>query len=306
VAERVSIVVVGSINEDVVVHLPRLPSAGETVLGSGHFTNAGGKGANQAVAVARLGHEVVLIGRVGRDAPGSRMLAALERSGVDVEYVGLDDEAPTGLAMIMVDGSSENLIAVSPGANEALMPAHLSEAWSRIEHADVVLLQLEIPLSTVEAVALQAGGTVVLNPAPAQPLPKGLLERVDVLVPNERELAILAGTEPPSSPQDALDLAASLEGPAAVVVTLGASGSAVVTDDLRHHVPAPRVNAIDTTAAGDAFCGALGVRLALGDGLAESVRYATAAGAAATLVPGAQPSLPGPDEVRSLLANARR
>ena len=292
------ITVVGSLNLDATVRVPRLPLPGETVMGRGHAHDTGGKGANQAVAAARLGRTVEMVGMVGRDDAGNRLLAALDAAGVGTATVRRSPSLATGLALIMVDDAAENTIVVIPAANGALAPGDLDAAV--IGDAAVVLLQLEIPLETVEAAAALARGTVVLNPAPAGPLPAGLLSRVDVLVPNRTELALLAGAEPPETVDEAGALARSLAGPKGVVVTLGSAGALVVAGGQTTHVLAPRVNAVDPTGAGDAFCAGLADALVGGAGLVDATRWAVRCGAAAVTRRGAQASLPTRAEVEAL------
>jgi len=292
------ITVVGSLNLDATVRVPRLPLPGETVMGRGHAHDTGGKGANQAVAAARLGRTVEMVGMVGRDDAGNRLLAALDAAGVGTATVRRSASLATGLALIMVDDFAENAIVVIPAANGALAPGDLDAAV--IAGAQVVLLQLEIPLETVEAAAALATGTVVLNPAPAHPLPAGLLSRADVLVPNRTELALLAGAAPPAGIEEAAALARSLQGPKGVVVTLGADGALVVIGEEAAHVPAPRVTAVDPTGAGDAFCAGLADALVGGADLVAATRWAVRCGAAAVTRRGAQASLPTRVEVEAL------
>ncbi|SFQ01416.1 ribokinase [Geodermatophilus dictyosporus] len=298
-----SVTVVGSLNEDVLVAVGRLPGRGETVVGREAVLAPGGKGANQAAAAGRLaGSGVVMVGRVGDDPAGARQVAALREAGVDTSRVLPTPGTPTGSATIPVeDGSGENLIVVVPGANAALTPADVDVP--EVQRAAVVLLQLEVPLDAVQAAADAASGTVVLTPAPPQPLPPELLARVTVLVPNEHELAQLAGTEPGErSPAELAGLARSL-GAAATVVTLGARGALVVPEDGPVVLQAPPpVGAVDTTGAGDCLAGALGVALARGADLRGAVREAVAAAALSTTGTGARGALPGPDAVRELLA----
>lgn len=291
------IVVVGSLNLDTTVRVPRLPAPGETVLGSGHFDDTGGKGANQAVAAARLGREVAMVGMVGDDDAGRRLVAALAGDRIDVSEVGVSADVPTGMAVITVDLAGENSIVVDPAANGAFGPDELAASLPLIAAAPVVLMQLEIPLPTVEAAVAAAGGTVILNPAPAVDLPDPVLSRVDVLVPNATEVALLAGVAVPTNVEEAVAAARLLRGPAAVVVTLGALGAVVVTDDAATHVPAPRIEPIDPTAAGDAFCGGLADGLVRGEPLVDAVRWAVRCGAVAAMRWGAQASLPTKDEV---------
>ncbi|WP_029434022.1 ribokinase [Blastococcus sp. URHD0036] len=299
-----SVTVVGSLNEDVLIPVERLPGRGETVIGGSPSTAAGGKGANQAAAAGRLGPGVHMVGRVGDDPAGARMQAALAECRVNVSRVHRTAGVPTGTATIPVEsGSGENLIVVVPGANAALTAEDVDVA--PVQRADVLLLQLEVPMATVTAAARLAGGTVVLNPAPPAPLPADLLERVDVLVPNEHELAALAGVpDTERSPAEVAALARSLAGPrTSVVVTLGARGAVVVpAGDAPALLQAPPpVTPVDTTGAGDCFCGALCQALARGQQLPEAVRYAATAAALSTTGPGARGALPANRDVQAAL-----
>jgi ribokinase len=296
----VSVTVVGSLNEDVLVAVARLPGRGETVIGRSAELAPGGKGANQAAAAGRLGPGVHMVGRVGEDPAGNRQLAALAASRVNVSRVHRTAGVPTGSATIPVEeGSGENLIVVVPGANAELRPEDADV--ESVHRASVLLLQLEVPLDTVCAAARVATGTVVLTPAPPQSLPPELVEHVDVLVPNEHELAQLAGVKPGErSPAELVRLARAVV-PCSVVVTLGARGALVVPADGEAFVQAPpTVTAVDTTGAGDCFCGALAQGLARGDGLPAAVRYAVTAAALSTTGPGARGALPDDDDVRAL------
>jgi ribokinase len=297
----VSVTVVGSLNEDVLVTVDRLPGRGETVVGSAVTIAPGGKGANQAAAAGRLGGGVAMVGRVGGDPAGDRQRAALATAGVDVELVRSTPGELTGTATIPVEADGgENLIVVVPGANAALTPADVDVA--EVRQATVVLLQLETPLETVLAAAEAAAGIVVLNPAPPQPLPADLLGLVDVLVPNEHELVRLAGAaEGGRSPAELAELARGL-GAGSVVVTLGARGALLVPAEGNAVLQAPpTVEPVDTTGAGDCFCGALAQSLARGDVPAEAVRYAVAAAASSTTGPGARGALPDDAAVQALL-----
>jgi ribokinase len=297
-----SVTVVGSLNEDVLVAVGRLPGRGETVIGRDVTIAPGGKGANQAAAAGLLGPGVHMVGRVGEDPAGDRQLAALAGSRVNVSQVRRTPGAPTGSATIPVeDGSGENLIVVVPGANAELTAADTDV--DSVRRADVLLLQLEVPLDTVYAAAAAAGGTVVLTPAPPRPLPDELLALVDVLVPNEHELAQLTGAAGGArTPAELAALARGISGPV-VVVTLGARGALL---ERRDGAPAllqapPPVSPVDTTGAGDCFCGALGQALARGADLPEAVRYAVTAAALSTTGAGAREALPDDDAVRTLL-----
>jgi ribokinase len=298
----VSVTVVGSLNEDVLVAVDRLPGRGETVIGRAAVLAPGGKGANQAAAAGTLGAGVHMVGRVGQDPAGDRQLAALADSRVNVGRVRRTPGVPTGSATIPVEaGTGENLIVVSPGANAALTPEDVDV--DSVRRARVLLLQLEVPLPTVLAAARATTGTVVLTPAPPQPLPAELLDRVDVLVPNEHELAQLAGEAPGERTAGELVALARAVAPCAMVVTLGARGALVVPADGGTPVlqPPPPVTPVDTTGAGDCFCGALGQALAGGASLTEAVRHAVAAAALSTTGPGARGALPDDTAVRALL-----
>lgn len=299
------VVVVGSINMDLVARSQRIPHAGETVIGGDFRTVPGGKGANQAVAARRMGAQVRMLGRVGMDPFGSQLLDNLSKAGVDATGVGRDPQAASGIALIMVDDAGQNSILVAPGANMLLSPAAIDAAEAVTATAQVMLLQLEIPLETVVRAAQIGhahGVKVVLNPAPAQPLPPELTRLVDVLVPNEFEAALLTGL-PVDSDEQIRAAASALRatGAANVIITLGGRGALLATAQGFQHFPAFPVKPVDTTAAGDAFVGCLGVALAEGRTLEEAMRWGSAAGALATTKKGAQPSLPQRKEVEDLL-----
>jgi ribokinase len=305
--ERASpaIVVVGSANLDVVVPVERHPRPGETVLGGDHYRASGGKGANQAVACVRLGAQTRFVGCVGDDDAGRTLHDALAGDGVDVSVLATRSDAPSGIALIVVAPDGENTIVVSPGANGRLDEAQVDRA--ELAAAAAVLLQLEIPMAAVTAAAHAAEGLVVLNPAPARELPDALLERTDVLVPNRSELATLVGADAePTTHDEVLDLARSLPGVSRVVVTLGADGALVADRDAVAHVPAHPVAAVDATAAGDSFCGALTVALTEGATLQAAAAWACTAAAVTVTSPGAQPSLPTRAQVDELSRPASR
>lgn len=295
------ITVVGSANLDLVVEVERVPQVGETVLGGDLNRIPGGKGANQAVAAARLGRRVAMVGRLGADEGGSILRAALERDAIDTTSLLTTRDTPNGVALIAVAADGDNSIVVSPGANGRVTAADVETAGELVADAQVVLLQLEIPLDAVEAAACVARGRVILNPAPAAELPESLLEHVDILVPNQTELAALAGHDGDVDASVATELARRLPMDE-VVVTLGAEGAMVVTPDEAVHVPAPVVTPVDTVGAGDSFCAALADGLVRSLSLVEATEWAVRVGAATTLRPGAQPSLPTPTEVAQLLA----
>ena len=305
------VVVVGSSNTDMVVKLDRLPVPGETVLGGQFVTAGGGKGANQAVAARRLGAEVAFVARVGSDTLGAAALSAFAAEGIDVAYVARDPEAPSGVALILVDRDGENVIAVAPGANGRLAVDDVDRATSAITSANVVVAQLEIPLATVGAalrLARAAGVTTLLNPAPAPAagIPAALLASVDIVNPNRTELGLLTHTHPTdltSAAGAARQLLA--RGVRGVVVTLGAQGALVVDGLGVEHVEPYRVTAVDATGAGDAFTAGLAVALASGDDLRAAARFANAVAALATTRLGAQPSMPSRAEVERFVASQR-
>lgn len=295
-----NLVVVGSINMDLVARAPRLPRLGETILGSDFRTFPGGKGANQAVAAARMGGQVHLIGRVGRDGFGDALLETLARDQVDLTYIRRDPEVASGVALITVEEGGDNAIVVAPGANGKLSPEDIWAAEEAIKQAQVVVLQLECPLMTVEEavkVARRHTVRVALNPAPAQALPDELLRQIDVLIPNKSELQLLSGEQEVEKAIQAL----LTRGVKNLIITLGEQGCLVVQGAERHPIPAHPVKAVDTTAAGDAFVGAFAVAWAEGKSLIEAARWGNAAGAIAVTRAGAQPSLPTRQEVLGLL-----
>lgn len=292
------IVVVGSANLDVVVPVDRHPALGETVLGGDHYRATGGKGANQAVACARLGAPTTFVGCVGDDEVGATLTRALTADGVDLTHLTTLAGVPSGLALIVVAPDGENTIVVSPGANGRLAPEHVTAA--PLATAGAVLLQLEVPMTAVAAALIAATGLVVLNPAPAAPLSDEVLARTDVLVPNRGELAVLVGAaREPEDDAEVVDLVRQLATDARVVVTLGRGGALVVDGAQVTHVPARPVTAIDATAAGDSFCGALTVALTAGAPLDAAARWAVRAAAITVTRPGAQPSLPTRAEVEA-------
>lgn len=300
-AKRARIVVVGSVNTDMVVKGKRLPGPGETVSG-GHFLMAGGgKGANQAVAAARLGADVALIAKVGRDMFGDQAIKNFGREGIRTDAILRDPEHHTGVALILVDRAGENLISVASGANHALTPAEIDEAAELIRVADMLMLQLETPLDTVlraAEIAAEAGVPVMLNPAPAQPLSDKLLKCVTYLTPNETEAELLTGipVQDEASARKAAEKLLAV-GAKHVIVTLGAKGAQITSPTGTVTIPSTPVEAVDTTAAGDAFNGGLAWSLAGGMLLEEAVRQACLVGALSATRLGAQPSLPTSEEL---------
>jgi ribokinase len=290
------IVVIGSSNTDMIVQLDRIPAPGETVLGGRFSTSAGGKGANQAVAAARAGGQVVFVARVGADSFGDQAIAGFTADGIDTRFIVRDETTASGVACIFVDRNGQNSIAVASGANMRLTPADLGAAEGAIAQAAVVLLQLEIPLETVDVavdIAAVHGVPVILNPAPAQPLPEELLRKVSILTPNEIEAGMLTGirvTDEASAKKAAMAL--HDKGVATVVITLGDRGALLSNRDRTALVPAFPVKAIDATAAGDVFNGVLAVRLSEGKSIEDAVKFASAAAAISVTRLGAQPSAP--------------
>ena len=299
------LVVVGSLNMDLVARTPRIPAPGETILGYDFHTVPGGKGANQAVAAARLGGSVVMAGRVGEDDFGTALLTTLAEARIDHRHVSRDPEAATGVALIEVDDEAQNSILVASGANMRVTPEDISTLEPVIATADVLLLQLEIPLETViraAEIARAHNVTVILNPAPAQPLPEALLSLVDILVPNESETALLTGL--PVTNQVEIETAARqllATDIQTVILTLGEKGACLAQQDGLSYHPTFDVTPVDTTAAGDAFMGGLGVALAEGKPLEVAIRWGNAAGALATTTLGAQTSLPGRQALEALI-----
>lgn len=295
------ITVVGSLNMDLVIKAPRLPETGETVLGGTFATFPGGKGANQAVAAARLGAAVTMVGRVGADAFGRQLRDGLVGEGIDASNVRVDENAATGVALITVDRTGRNTIVVASGANMQVRAADVAQEV--ITSSQVVLLQLELPLEVVRhaaQVAHAAGCRVILDPAPApsSPLPEDLYQHLSVINPNEVEARALTGiaitheSDARRATEHLLD-----QGCRAVVIKLGDRGAYVATDGAHAAIPAIAVDAVDTTAAGDAFAGGMAVALAEGKGLAGAVRFANVVAAISVTRMGAQPSMPRRAEV---------
>ena len=290
------IVVIGSANMDMVVKASRIPKPGETVLAGSFFMNPGGKGANQAVAAARLGGEVTFISKVGNDVFGKQSFQLLEDEGINTFYMLSDDELPSGVALITVDEVGENSIVVASGASANFLPADLEDALDEIAGAGIVLMQLEIPLETVHFVAKYAaskGVQVILNPAPANTLSLELLSYIDVITPNQHEAGMISGIKVQNI-KDAQKAAAAIYGMGVknVVITLGAFGAVVCQEGKTKVVTAPKVEAIDTTAAGDVFCGYLAVGLSEKTTLLQAVKYGCLGAAISVTRMGAQSSIP--------------
>lgn len=300
------ILVVGSINMDLVVRVPQMPVPGETVLGDAFQTFPGGKGANQAVGAARLGGQVTLIGKVGDDGFGEELRGSLLGDGINIDHVAVDQDTSTGIAMITVDQAGQNSIVVASGANMQLTPEEVTQAWRQLGPVDVVVLQLEIPSTcNLQAARLgkESGAKIIMNPAPARPLPAELLQLVDVIVPNEKETSLLTGL-PIDTPEEVEAAAQALleKGVDSVVLTLGSRGALVLDPSgAISHLQSHKVEVVDTTAAGDAFVAGLSVGLAEGASLAEAAVFGNATGALAVSRMGAQPSLPTREEVLQLI-----
>jgi ribokinase len=298
------IVVVGSSNTDMILKVDRIPQPGETILGGEFITAAGGKGANQAVAAARAGGDVTFVARVGRDMFGEQAVAGFVAAGINAEYVQYD-ESPSGVALIFVAKDGENSIGVGGGANGKLAPSDVAHAAGAFAVADVVVLQLETPLETVQAAAELAnnsGVTVVLNPAPAQPLPDELLQQVSILTPNETETELLTGIKVTDDASCARAAEILLnKGVKTVIITLGARGAFVASRTMQQVVTGFKVKPVDTTAAGDTFNGALAVATAEGLSMIDAIRFANAAAAISVTRMGAQPSAPTRQEINQLL-----
>lgn len=300
-----SIIVFGSINIDLVARAPRLPAPGESLTGTSFTTVPGGKGANQAVACAHLGEHTLMIGRVGDDIFGSKLIDHLKKEGVHVEGVSITSNTPSGVAVIALSESGENAIIVIPGANGTVGADDLNYLRSHLHEARVLLLQLEIPMSAVLEAARLAraqGVTVILDPAPAQPLPEELYHLVDIITPNTSEASSLVGF-PVRTAGDAHQAAQVLRqhGVSSVVVKMGGEGAYSLTDQGgKYWTPYP-VKVVDTVAAGDAFNGALAASLSAGLPLMEAINWGMAAGALAVTKPGAQEAMPYREEVLALI-----
>ena len=312
--KKAKVAVVGSSNVDMVVQLGRLPRPGETVAGGRFFQAGGGKGANQAIAAARLGAEVSFVGCVGDDEFGRRSIAGLNAEGIETSACRIVNGQATGVALIYVGPDGENMIALAPGANEALTVQDIHEASDVISTADVLVVQLEVPPAAVMAsmeVARRSGVPTLLNPAPA-PAPEGsavheLLQLADFVNPNATEAQRITGIEVdgPESARSAGEKLLAM-GARNAIITLGSQGAYAASDSFTGPIPAYALRAVDSTGAGDAFTGGLAVALAAGRDLAESCKFACAAGALATTKAGAQPSMPRLNEVADLIARSEK
>jgi ribokinase len=304
-ADKARIVVVGSSNTDMVVKTQRIPAPGETVIGGDFVVAAGGKGANQAVAAARLGADVTFVARIGCDLFGDQSVQNFTREGMNTEFIVRDADTPSGVALIFVDERGENSIVVAPGSNGNLTAEDVDRAAGAIRSANAVVAQLEVPLEAVRRaaeIARDAGVTFILNPAPARDVPSDILAKSDVLTPNESEAAGLAGLRSADT-LDPEELGKKLlaAGVKTVILTLGSKGSLLVDSEGARPFSAPQVEAVDTTAAGDAFTGALACALAEGREMPDAIAFASQAAAISVTRMGAQPSLATRDEVETEL-----
>jgi ribokinase len=301
VSSKSKVVVVGSLNMDLVVQVQELPKEGETLLGIAMSENPGGKGANQAVAIGKLQASVSMIGRIGKDAHGSSLLDSLQKASVDTQYI-LESAAPTGIALVTVDGHGNNHIIVVPGANYELAAEDIEQQRAAIEQCEIVVLQLEVPMATVAytlQLAKQLGKTTILNPAPAQPLSQDLLQYVDLLVPNEHELQSLSGIEvvDEASLKEAAN-ALLEQGVQALIVTLGGAGCCYIDRDRFTMYPTVKIQAVDTTAAGDSFIGGFVTGYVQHRDIDAAIAQAQKAAAITVTRHGAQVSLPTWDELQ--------
>lgn len=301
---QAKVVIVGSLNMDLVTRAPRLPRAGETLAGQSFVTVPGGKGANQAVAAARLGASVAMIGCVGDDAYGEQLRSALLVEGIDCQAVTNVANESTGVALIVVDDSSQNAIVIVAGGNGHVTSEVVDGFDALLSRAEVIICQLEVPMATVGYVLKRGhelGKTVILNPAPVTgPLPAEWYAWVDYLIPNESEATALTGLPVDSvATADAAATALLASGVSKVIVTLGEQGALFATRAHSQHFPAPKVKAIDTTAAGDTFVGGFAAALAAGKPESEAIRFGQIAAALSVTRSGAQPSIPTFNDVQS-------
>jgi ribokinase len=296
-----SIVVIGSSNTDMVIHTDHIPKPGETILGGKFFMNPGGKGANQAVAAARLGGDVIFIAKTGNDVFGEQAKHGFQKEGIDTRFIGVDPINPSGVALIIVDKKGENSIVVAPGANGMLTVDDLKKSFSEISRPGFLLMQLEIPLETVQFAADYASRNnikVILNPAPASTLPDSLFPFIDYITPNEIEAEMLTGVV--VNDGASAELAAKVlatKGAKTVIITRGEEGALLLRENKFYHIPVVKVNPVDTTAAGDVFNGAIAVSLCEGDDIQAAVAFACRAAAISVTRLGAQSSAPYRNEL---------
>ena len=299
------ILVIGSSNTDLIAKVERFPEAGETVQGRFFFQAMGGKGANQALAAHRSGGEVKFVTCLGDDAHGQNTLRYYQQEGLDVSLSRIVKDIPTGTAMILVNDQGENCIVITPGANNEVSPVLIRNIEKEIATAFMIVLQMEIPLETVEevcALAARYGTAVLLNVAPAREVDAALLKAIQILVVNETEIETITGQSIASRGVEAVMDSLLQMGPKTVILTLGRNGCLVKNTNISRHVPAFLVDSVDSAAAGDTFCGALVARLSRGDDLLDAVKFATAASAICVTKMGAQPSIPKEDEVNHFLS----
>ncbi|MFI5131798.1 MAG: ribokinase [Chitinophagales bacterium] len=300
------IVVIGSINTDMVVRSSQIPGPGQTLMGHSFMTTGGGKGANQAVAAARLGADVSLIAKVGTDTFGKMAIENFKKEKISTENIYIDSLAPSGVAFIVVDDKGENIIIVAPGANSTLNEKDIQDAEVLIGNADIILFQLEIPMTTVaEGVRLakKHNRLVMLNPAPATQIPEEILPLIDIITPNQTEALMLTGfaVNDTSTAQNACDVLHG-KGILTVIITMGEQGAYISSKNYKGLVPGFNAGVtVDTVAAGDTFCGGLAIAIAEGKSLQDAVQFANAAAALSVTKPGAQDSIPTRAEVETLL-----
>lgn len=302
---KTDIIVIGSSNTDMVIKAAKFPIPGETILGGEFFMFPGGKGANQAVAAARLGGKVALVAKIGNDIFGQQALQQFKNEGIEVKHVITDADHPSGVALITVDAKGENTIVVAQGSNGALMPEDLIQATPDIENAQIILVQLEIPIPTVvkaTALAKRFGKKAILNPAPAASLPSEIFDGLYLITPNESEAEAIAGIRV-TDLNEAKQAAEKIreKGVKNVIITLGSAGAYIQTEDGGKHIGTPKVKAVDSTAAGDIFNGALAVALSEGKNLEYAVTFANAAAALSVTRMGAQASAPFRNELTHML-----
>ncbi|MBC8232275.1 ribokinase [bacterium] len=299
------VVVVGSFMMDLVVKAERRPRKGETLIGDEFGMFIGGKGTNQAIAAARLGAQVHMVGRLGTDLFGDMFISALDKDGINTPFIARDPEVGTGVGTPVIDAQGDNSIIIIPRANMRLSIEDVNKAEEAISEADVLLLQLEVPIPSSQRaaeIARVGGATVILNPAPARELPDDFLRYIDIVTPNETETEMLTGVEV-TDPLGAERAAKNLldKGMSAVVLTLGERGALLLTQETTKAIPAYKVEVVDTTAAGDAFCGALATAIARDEPLEQAVASANAAGAIAVTIMGAEPSMPTQQQLEQFL-----
>ena len=303
---KAQVCVVGSLNIDLVVRTPRMPQPGETIRGYDFGVIPGGKGANQAVAAARQGGDVTMIGRVGDDDFGRRHQRCLAQDHINTSYIVVDPDHPTGVAMITLDETGQNSIIIAPEANGCVTPKQIEDAQAAIKQADILLCQLETPIDAITRaieIAYEAGVQIILNPAPAYQLEQSLLEKVTYLIPNETEAGLLTGIEV-NDLETAKEAAEKLHslGVKTVILTMGENGVLVLHEGTFTHEDAVPVKAVDTTAAGDSFVGSFAVALMEGRSVLEAVRFAKHAGALTVTTFGAQSSLPSREDVEKFMS----